>query len=238
MKLALVISAVYGLAAVQLTMPPPGLTYSGTYTVQANDTMASIAASVHRNICALARANRMADIELMPRVGSTILVPDGNATSPNDTSCLLLDKKDEKQNTLPCIYGGPHVYTVVAGDTLARVARKLNLDVAALASSTGPPPSPSSSSQPPVDVDTPLSLGRGLKIPQCSPSTCQVQPFRFMYGTYVDLALAYNTTVGQIVAFNPTYSFSAATDENKAPVITLPSNCGPTGSGADIVVIS
>lgn len=242
MKNLLVLFTVCGLAVTQSTTPPPGLTYSGTYTVQANDTLASIAAAVHRGVCTIARANRMADVELMPRLGSTLLVP-ANDTNINDTSCLL------KETTTPllCIYGGPHVYTVVAGDTLAKVAQKLNLDVAALANSTGPPGPPPSSTSTSISTSTltspssvntsaPLDPGRGLKIPQCSPSACRVQPYRFAYGTYVDLAAAYNTTVGQILAFNPTYSFSASVDDDKAPVITLPSDCGPTAD--TIAVIS
>ncbi|KAL1896052.1 hypothetical protein Sste5346_004791 [Sporothrix stenoceras] len=232
MKLLLLpLSSVGLVAARSTTTPPPGLTYLGTYTIQANDTLASISVSVGRGVCALARANRMADVELMPRVGMEMLVP-ANDSIVNDTSCLL----KEPTSTLPCIYGGPHVYTVVAGDTLAKVAKKLNLDVSALGNSTGPPPpGASSSSSPSVSVDTPLQVGRGLKIPQCSPSACQVQPYRFVYGTYVDLAASFNTTVGQILAFNPTYSFSAATDVDKAPVITLPNNCRPLSTNITVI---
>lgn len=237
MKLFLILTTI-GLAMAQsTTTPPPGLNYSGTYTIQANDTLASIAASVGRGVCSLARANRMVHVGLMPRVGMEMLIP-ANDTNANDTSCLLNDSP----GTQPCIYGGPHVYTVVAGDTLKRVAQKLGMDVAALSNSTGPPPpgapssSPSSSSSSTISVDSPLEVGRGLKIPQCSPSSCQVQPYRFVYGTYVDLAAAFNTTVGQILAFNPTYTFSAATDVNKAPVITLPSDC--KSQSTNITVIS
>lgn len=235
----LIFLTITGLAMAQsTTVPPPGLTYSGTYTVQANDTLASIAASVNRSVCSLARANRMVDVELMPRAGMAMLVPAKNPNA-NDTSCLLKDTPSTQQ---PCIYGGPHVYTVVAGDTLKRVALKLGMDVAALASSTGPPPPgapssslSSSSSSAPISVDALLDIGRGLKIPQCSPSSCQVQPYRFVYGTYVDLAAAFNTTVGQILAFNPTYTFSAATDVSKAPVITLPSDCKPLSSNITVI---
>jgi hypothetical protein len=72
----LVLSTVCGLAMSQSAItPPPGLTYTDTYNVQVNNTLASIADAVGRGVCALARSNRMADVELMPRVGSSMRIP-------------------------------------------------------------------------------------------------------------------------------------------------------------------
>ncbi|KAL3674126.1 hypothetical protein V7S43_000071 [Phytophthora oleae] len=95
-----------------------------------------------------------------------------------------------------CLMGGPHLYyTVLTG---------LGVDES--------------------QADVELDAGLFVKIPSCYPSQCTLQPYRFTYGTYKDLAEAFGASVGRIIAYNPTYSHSVA-EVGDGPVLTIPMDC-------------
>jgi hypothetical protein len=174
------------------------------------DTIFTIAAAVDRGVCDIARANRMADAELFV-TGERLLIP-AAVSEPDNSTCLLVATGNA---TADCIYGGPHTYLTVLNDTISKVALKFNVTADSLASSAMGISS----------NDAIIPTGSQFKLPQCSPSQCTVQAFQFTYGTYKDLAEEYNTTVGQLLAFNPGYNYSDVTVATEGPVITLPSNC-------------
>ncbi|KAG2161345.1 hypothetical protein JADG_001084 [Aureobasidium aubasidani] len=71
---------------------------------------------------------------------------------------------------------------------------------------------------------TVLTTGTTIKIPQCAPSQCIIQPYHFTYGVYKDLAAEVGASVGQLYAFNPTYNIS--TDgPGTGPILSIPFNC-------------
>lgn len=71
-----------------------------------------------------------------------------------------------------------------------------------------------------------LEVGQFLKVPQCSPSQCVIQPYSFTFGVYKDLAEEYGTTMGQIMMMSPRYSYSSiAMMGGTPPPIGLPINC-------------
>lgn len=153
----------------------------------------------------------MTDAEYIAE-GWDLIIP-AEVCTPDDTTCLLVNSN----STSECINGGPHTYTTVTNDTARRIAEfKFAISVDALNATLG--------DFGVSGYDDVIVAGNTVKIPQCSPSQCEVQPYKFTFGTYKDLAEDYNTTVGQIDGFNAGYTYSSATDE-LAPVITLPMNC-------------
>ena len=70
-----------------------------------------------------------------------------------------------------------------------------------------------------------LPVNTFLKIPQCVPSVCHVTPFHFTYGVYKDIAEMFDTTVGQIMAFNGGYNYSESASDADAAWITVPTGC-------------
>ena len=72
------------------------------------------------------------------------------------------------------------------------------------------------------DPYTTITAGQSVKVPMCEDSQCTLVPYRLQYGTYVDIAREYGTTVGQIQAINPTYSHS---DAELGPAIAVPIDC-------------
>ncbi|KAK3939227.1 putative peptidoglycan-binding lysin subgroup protein [Diplogelasinospora grovesii] len=205
---------VLGITHLQGTWAQANCTTTNLNTT-ADDTIFSIASATNRGVCDIARANRMADAELL-RANATLLIP-GESCSQDNESCLLV----AQNTTTDCIFGGPHTYTTVTNDTIAKVAlEKFGIPAAAL--TTGP-------------VNDILAAGMSIKVPQCSPSQCTVQPYRFTYGTYKDLAKQFNTTVGQIFALNPTYSYSSTLNESAAPVITMPMDCRPLSANYTVI---
>ena len=72
-----------------------------------------------------------------------------------------------------------------------------------------------------------LPVGQFLKVPECSPSQCIIQPYSFKWGVYKDLAEKYGTTVGHIMMLSPTYNYSslAFSKGGTSPPIDLPINC-------------
>lgn len=165
----------------------------------------------------------MADAVLI-YVGEELLVPE-QVCAKDSTSCIVANKTYSAE----CIYGGPHVYTTELNDSLDYIAAKLEIDVGALSAGVLPDSGITSNS-------SIIPEGDSLKVPQCSPSVCDVIPFQFTYGVYKDLAEKYGTTVGQIQAFNNQYNHSTSGNDGSGPTITLPTNCRALSK--DITIIS
>lgn len=195
-----------------------------TWPVTSIDTIFSIAASTSRGVCNIARANRMADANLMV-AGETLLIPgESCAQDIDNTTCLV----PNMTYYASCVPGGLHTYNARYNDTRASIALKFQVSLDTI-TTMGVNVSAQS-------ADAVIAADTQIKIPQCSPSQCTVQPYKFTFGTYVDLANELNTTVGQIMAFNPTYNYSSKTDVDDSPIISLPMNC--RNSTGNITVIS
>ncbi|KAJ4355580.1 uncharacterized protein N0V89_003600 [Didymosphaeria variabile] len=142
--------------------------------------------------------------------GETLLIP-AETCDPDDSTCII----PNTTYTATCVPGGLHTYNTRFNDTRAKIASKFRVSLDSITTIGN-----ASTSE-----DDVLEADAQLKIPQCSPSQCVVQPYKFTYGTYVDLAEEFNTTVGQIMAFNPTYNYSHEADPSEGPVISMPMNC-------------
>ena len=188
----------------------------GTYTIRANDTIYSIATTLNRGVCPLARYNHLSDPELLYPGEVLYVPPEACNTNGSDTSCLLSLQNSTTNN---CIFGGPHTYRTFEGDTLRKIALgKFNITLEALESSVGRLAGVSS----PDEIIEPNTF---IKLPQCNPSSCGIKPLEYVWGTYKDLAEEYGTTPGQIFALNPTFNHSS-TGPGAGGWITLPVNCG------------
>ncbi|GLA11511.1 hypothetical protein AnigIFM62618_005477 [Aspergillus niger] len=194
----------------------------GLYTVQDGDTIASVSNSVNRGICDIARLNRMADAMIPFLTGEQLLIPPETCT-PDNSTCLLFPSPTD--NYADCVSGGPHTYYTVKGDTIRTIALRLNITVEALSATAQGGVS---------DPDALVQVGNELKVPQCSPSVCKVEPYHFTYGTYQDLADKIGSTVGQIMAFNPTYNHSDVA-RGQGAVVTLPKNCRNLGDNVTVI---
>ncbi|TGO44294.1 hypothetical protein BCON_0553g00010 [Botryotinia convoluta] len=154
--------------------------------------------------------------------GFVLIIP-AEVCNPDNESCLLTASDD----TTSCLYGGPHTYTTVRNDTVTKIALKFNIDVSAISADVISGLGVSS-------VDEIITAGSLMKLPQCSPSECSVQPIQFKYGVYKDLAEKYNSTVGQLFGFNTGYRYSSSI-ESLSPVLTIPMNCRPTSDNITII---
>ncbi|CAI7610352.1 unnamed protein product [Penicillium glandicola] len=179
-------------------------TTTTTYTTTSNDTIFTVAKKFSRGACDIARYNRMIDAEHM-YADFTLRIP-AEVCNPDSTSCLLT-----KQNaTATCVKGGPHDYRTIAGDTIEKIALyKLNLTTDSVNENAGL-----------SSIYEVIPAGTFIKIPH----VCHVTPFHFTYGVYKDLAEQFDTTVGQIMAFNGGYNYSDKVD-SEAAWITVPTGC-------------
>ncbi|KAK4940571.1 hypothetical protein LTR10_019330 [Elasticomyces elasticus] len=195
-------------------------TTAGTYNITEGDTIFSVATATGRGVCDIARYNRLAVASLI-YPGEQLAIPPQVCDPDNDT-CLLV-------NTMPtrdCILGGPHVYTTVGNETIEYIALyKLNITVDALfnGSSRMLPDG--------ANASTILEVGQALKVPQCYPSVCEVEPYTMQLEVYKDMAAKFGTTVGQIMGFNPSYNHSAG----GGPTLTIPMNCRLLGDNYTII---
>lgn len=186
---------------------------SGVYYAKDDQTIFQIADAVKRGACDIARYNRMADAIFPLTTNEEILIPP-QVCEPDNSTCLIL--AEPNATYMDCLVGGPHTYTTLAGDTMAYIALKLNLTIEALLSTAWV-----SNMGSPTDL---VETGQSIKLPQCSPSQCTVQPGQFIYGTYKDLAVKLGTTPGQLMAFNPTYNHTTAA-QGEGPVLSMVSDC-------------
>lgn len=113
-----------------------------------------------------------------------------------------------------CLAGGPHTYTVATNDTIAIIADKFQVAHATIQAGRTAVTDPNE-----------VLTDAQVKILQCSPSQCQLQPFSLNTTDLVSLAAQYNTTVGQIEAYNPGGPFGEALNTSMLPVIAMPMNC-------------
>lgn len=164
----------------------------------------------------------MADANLTT-TGQELLIPAKNCSVPvddTDLSCFLPDLSTVSP-TASCIYGGPHTYTTVTGDTIQRIAEQwFNITVDALLTEMSMGQSYNAST---VDITAEIDSGSSMKIPMCADSQCIFQSFTFEYGTYVDLAREYGTTPGQLLAINGGYRYSVASVTK--PSLSILVNC-------------
>lgn len=194
----------------------------GTYTTQEGDTMASVSSLVNRGMCDIARVNRMADALIPFNTGEVLIIPPEKCQSDNST-CLITAQPNASYSD--CVQGGPHTYYTLQGDTIRYVALKLNITVDSLLSTAQGPDN---------DADTVLEAGNFLKVPLCSPSQCSFYPYLFTYGTYKDIAEKSGSTVGQLMAMNPTYNHSDVA-RGEGPVISVVHYCHTVGSNVTVI---
>ncbi|KAJ5704193.1 hypothetical protein N7493_011331 [Penicillium malachiteum] len=170
-----------------------------TYTVKGNETIFDVAKKFGVGACDLARVNVLADPNFI-YANETLLIP-ARALFPDDYSCF---SQNNTQATNDCIFAGPHVYTIMPGDTVQKIANeRYNITVESVLNQSAQTGYIAALDPGPYDV---LQTGETIKIPVCDNSICTASVFTFSYGTLQDFATFYNTTVGQIMALNLGYN--------------------------------
>ncbi len=94
-----------------------------SYTIRSGDSLSSIASRYHTSVAALARANNIANPNLI-YAGRTLQIPDGFDSTP--AAPVNLSGNSSTQS-----------YTVRSGDTLGAIAARFGTSVSALASRNG-----------------------------------------------------------------------------------------------------
>ncbi|EGZ30141.1 hypothetical protein PHYSODRAFT_553277 [Phytophthora sojae] len=184
----------------------------GSYTTDSIMSVNAVATLNNRGICDVARANRMSDPTIPFAADTEVIIP-AEVCEPDDTSCFTVVDTD---TTNFCLLGGPHLYYTQRNDTYRTIAlERFNITLESVLTALGVDES---------QADVELDAGLFIKIPSCYPSQCTLQPYKFTYGTYKDLAEEFGASVGQIIAYNPTYSHSVA-DTGDGPVLTIPMDC-------------
>lgn len=151
----------------------------------------------------------MVDVSVVPNIGQNIIIP-GEVCDPDWTTCII-----DSPGSNDCLVGGPRLYYTLNGDTLWKIAGRLNMTLEAVQGGSGQ-----------YSANETIPAGQFIKIPLCYPSTCEIEPYYFSSGVYKDLADKYGSTVGQIQMLSPTYNYSrVAADGGTAPAIALAKNC-------------
>ncbi|RDW72416.1 uncharacterized protein DSM5745_07588 [Aspergillus mulundensis] len=179
-----------------------------------NTTVFDVAKATNRGVCDIGRQNLMADVTIVPNVGQTLLIPPETCEPDNET-CLL----PNTTRTRACINGGPRNYYTVNGDTYDIIARRLNITTESMTALAF--------GDVPAGPNDELAPGQFIKVPLCEPSHCVIQPYRFTWGVYKDLAEEFGTTVGQLMMLSPTYNYSskAFLPGGEFPSMTILVNC-------------
>lgn len=182
------------------------------YTTPDIMAVGAVAALHSRGVCDVARANRMSDPSIPFAAATEVIIP-AEVCEPDNDSCVTVPNPD---TTNFCLMGGPHLYYTQRNDTYRTIAvERFNISLETVLTALGVDES---------QADEELEAAQFIKLPSCYPSQCVLQPYKFTYGTYKDLAEAFGSTVGQIIAYNPTYSHSVAA-AGDGPVLTIPINC-------------
>ncbi|KAJ5614759.1 hypothetical protein N7528_008413 [Penicillium herquei] len=175
---------------------------NATYTVKGNETIFDVAKKFGVGACDLARVNVLADPNFI--YANESLVLPARATFPDDYSCF---SQNNTQATNDCVFAGPHVYTIMPGDTVQKIANeRYNITVESVLNQSAQTGYIAALNPGPYDV---LQTGETIKIPVCDNSICTTSVFTFSYGTLQDFATYYNTTVGQIMALNLGYNHTS-----------------------------
>ncbi|KAL4155314.1 hypothetical protein PRNP1_007424 [Phytophthora ramorum] len=183
-----------------------------TYTTGAIMSVTEVATINQRGICDVARANRMSDPTIPFAADTEVMIP-AQVCDPDNISCFTVVDTD---TTNFCLMGGPHLYYTQRNDTYRTIAlERFNITLDSVLTALIVDAS---------QADVELDAGLFIKIPSCYPSQCTLQPYKFTYGTYKDLADEFGSSVGQIIGYNPTYSHSVA-DTGDGPVLTIPMDC-------------
>ncbi|PNS20118.1 hypothetical protein CAC42_5568 [Sphaceloma murrayae] len=172
--------------------------------VQAGDTLRTIGARFNRGICDIARASNLTNPNLIFE-GQTLTIPP-QVCFPDDTTCVA----PPPSQTETCVLGGPTFYLVQEGDTLASIARSLNLTNESLQAANA--------------NATQAAVGSFLTLPVCPNSKCTFGPYVIQPGDlFIDLAVDFGSQFGQISALNPNIN---ANSLEAGVTITLPRDCG------------
>ena len=135
---------------------------------------------------------------------------------------------------MDCLVGGPRLYYTLNGDTMWKIAGRLNMTLDAVQCGgdscntnitciDGICPGGGGSQ---YGANETIPAGQFIKIPMCSPSVCDIEPYTFTNGVFKDLADKYGSTVGQLQMLSPTYNYSYLANEGGSyPPIELAKNC-------------
>ena len=157
-----------------------------SYTIRSGDSLSSIASRFHTTVNAIARANNIANPNLI-YAGRTLQIPDGFDSTPAPPVNISGS-------------GGSQTYTVRSGDTLSGIASRFGTSVAALASRNG------ISNPNMIYVGQRLVVGAGAPpvtttptpAPQQGSSTYSVRPGDTLSG----IASRFGTTVSTLASLN------------------------------------
>jgi len=120
------------------------------YTVRSGDTVSHIAARSGTTVSAIARANALADVSRI-RIGQVLTVPTAKAAAPVATRAAA---------AAPVATG----YTVVAGDTVGRIAARYGTTVQAIVAANG------------LNSRAMIRLGQTLSIPGVATAAASAAP--------------------------------------------------------------
>lgn len=191
------------------------------------DTIWDLAGTFNVGVCDLARANFLINPDFI-YPGEPLLIPN-EPILPDDLSCL---NNNDTTTTTECIFGGPHVYTIMPGDTIQKIANeRYGITVDTIINYT--PQTAYIQDHKPGPYDE-LWAGFTVKIPLCADSQCIIRTKSIWYGTGQDVATAFGSTVGQIMALNPGYNHSDG-GAGSGPALTVPMDCKELGDTITIL---
>ncbi|KZM20150.1 uncharacterized protein EKO05_0002764 [Ascochyta rabiei] len=166
---------------------PCGAKSTISYTLVSGDTLGSLATRFNSGICDIAKLNKITNPNSVP-AGAVLTIPQG-CTDPDNSSCLA----PVSTPTNTCVFGVGSSYNVRGGDTLTSIANDFNITLAGL-----------ESANPGVTNPDLIQIGQLLNVTVCPGSSCEwIGTYTIKQGdTFVDLAVKFGTTTGQIESVN------------------------------------